>query len=167
MARIAIDTNVFIHLTNPKENPDSHIDQLLSHLAKDNPRLCVDSTKKISNEYLEKLGPRINSQDEKGIAIFLLRFWMDQGLREEIATDVQDRLMRRIERVIIERDEHTDRTFVYVSCKGDCPLISNDHGHIIGRRAELRKQTREYRGSATSFKTSLEYVQEYVRGAAR
>jgi hypothetical protein len=164
MARIAIDTNVFVHLTNPQENPDSHIDQILSHLAKDNPRLCVDSSNKIPNEYLEKLGPRIGSQDEQGIAIFLLRFWIAQVPREVIETDSQDHLMNRIYRVIPERDEHADRAFVYVSCKGDCPLISNDKTHIIGRRPALWKQTREYRGGATCFKTSLEYVQEFVRG---
>src|SRR5690349_6403414 len=87
MARIAIDTNVFVHLTNPQENPDSHIDQMLSHLAKDNPRLCIDSTNKISNEYLEKLGPRIGNSNETGIAIYLLRFWMNPDLRDIIETD--------------------------------------------------------------------------------
>jgi len=166
MARIAIDTNVFIHLTNPQENPDSHIDQLLSHLAKTQHRLCVDSTGKIENEYDEKLGPRIRNLSETGIAIFLLRFWMNPDLRDKIDTDPLDLLMRRIRQAIHEAEEHADRAFVYVSCKGDCRLVSNDHIHIIGRRSELRSKTRQLRGGSTCFQTSREAVQAIVVGGA-
>ncbi len=162
MVRIAIDTNVFVHLTNPKENPDSHIDQMLSHLAKNQPRLCVDSTKKIGNEYEEKLAPRIRDTNETGIAIFLLRYWMNPDLREVVDTDPLDHLMHRISQAIPEHDEHADRAFVYVSCKGNCPLVSNDRVHIIGRRSKLWKKTREYRGAVTCFQTSREYVQAIV-----
>lgn len=164
MARIAIDTNVFVHLTNPQENPDSHIEQMLSHLAKNQTRLCVDSTKKIGNEYEEKLGPRIRDANETGIAVFLLRFWMNPDRRDVIDTDPQDHLMQRIRKTIPEADEHADRAFVYVSCKGDCPLVSNDHVHIIGRRSELRKRTRDDRGVVTCFQTSREHVHTMVVG---
>jgi hypothetical protein len=157
--RVAIDTNIFIHLTNQQENPDSHIDQLLIHLAKSDPRLCVDSTRKIGNEYEEKLGPRIRAESEQGLAIYLIRYWMNPDLREEIEVDTQGLLMRRIKDVIPEADEHADRAFVFVSCHGDCALISNDKMHIVGRRSELKSKTRKLRGSNWQILLSREAVE--------
>jgi hypothetical protein len=152
-SRVAIDTNIFIHLTNDQENPDSHIDQLLMHLAKSNPRLCVDSTRKIGNEYEENLGTRIRNESEQTMAIYLIRHWMSPELRDVIEVDHEGPLMHRIRRVIVEPDEHVDRAFVYVSCEGDCRLITNDHQHILGRRSDLRKATKGYRGPGTDFTT--------------
>jgi hypothetical protein len=158
MARIAIDTNVFIHLTNPQNNPESHIDHLLMHLAKKQPRLCVDSTYKIGNEYEEKLGPRIKDSNDTSLAIYLLRFWMHPDLRDVIETDLNDLLMHRIRQAIPEVDENADRAFVYVSCKGDCFLVSNDDGHIYSRRGELKDKTRKLRGDNWRIVNSQEAI---------
>lgn len=165
-SRVAIDTNIFIHLTNSQENPDSHIDQLLMHLAKSDPRLCVDSTRKIGNEYEEKLGPRIRNESEQNIAIYLIRYWMNDDVRQVVEVDHQGPLMHRIRRVIVEPDEHVDRAFVYVSCQGDCPLITNDNQHILGRRGHLRKATKGYRGPNTDFISSRQAVDAIVQAAA-
>jgi len=158
MARIAIDTNVFIHLTNPHNNPGSHIDQLLMHLAKNQPRLCVDSTCKIGNEYEEKLGPRIRDLNDTGLAVYLLRFWMNPDIRDVIETHLTDLLMRRIRQVIPEVDEHADRAFVYVSCRGGCCLVSNDDGHIYSRRKDLKDKTRKLRGENWRIVNSQEAI---------
>jgi hypothetical protein len=158
MGRIAIDTNVFIHLTNPHNNPDSHIDQLLMHLTKTQPRLAVDSTKKIGNEYEEKLGARIRDQSDTGLAIQILRFWMNPDLRDTINVDSQDQLMGRLYQVIPEVDEHADRAFVYVSCQGNCCLISNDDGHIYSRKGEIKSKTRKLRGDDWQILSSKDAV---------
>jgi hypothetical protein len=162
--RVAIDTNIFVHLTNPHENPDSHIDQLLSHLSKSDPTLCVDSTNKITNEYQEKLGPRIRDQDEKGFAIYLIRFWINLVQRETVQLDPACLLMHRIKQVIHERDEHADRAFVYVSCEGNCPLITNDKTHIVDRRKELKSKTRKLRGEDSRILLSLEAIKFFIHG---
>ncbi|MEI7733096.1 MAG: hypothetical protein WCO56_26225 [Verrucomicrobiota bacterium] len=162
MSKIAIDTNVFLHLTNPQENPDSHIEQLLIHLAKLNYKLCIDSTKKISNEYEEKLVPMIRNANEIGFVSYLLKLWLNTDIRIEVELDADDQLMRKIREVIREIDEHADRAFVYVACRGDCYLITNDVIHIIGRRRDLRSETRRLRGQTTDFIKSSTAVQLLV-----
>ncbi len=161
--KITIDTNIFIHLTNPENNPDSHIDQLLIHLAKSDHRLCVNSTSKIANEYKEKLGPRL-ARDETGFAIHVLRYWIRPEAWETVETDATDLLMRRIRQAIPEPDEHADRAFVYVSCRENCCLVSNDEVHIVGRRGEIKSKTRGLRGGQDwAIHTSVEAVEKLVR----
>jgi hypothetical protein len=144
--RVAIDTNIFIHLFNQSENEDSHIDQLLSQLAKHKFKLCVDSTNKIVNEYYEYLYPRLRREDDTGIQLYILRFWMNEQIRDSIDTDPTDPLMRRIKGVIHEKDEHADRALVYISCRGNCCLVTNCNIHILSRRRELKRQTKQHRG---------------------
>jgi hypothetical protein len=100
--RVSIDTCVFLHLFNEANNPDSHIEQLLSHLYKKHYRLCVDSTNKIANEYLEYLVPIIKNSDDTKIQLPILRAWMNIDLREQIEVDQDDMLMHRIRQVIPE-----------------------------------------------------------------
>ena len=162
--RIAIDTNIFVHLTNPADNPDSHIDQLLNHLAKSDPILCVDSTNKISAEYDEKLGPRIQTQNERNLAIYIIRFWILFARRESIPLNATSQLMNRIRQVIPEPAEHVDRALVYVSCEGNCPLITNDKLHIVDRRSELKKRTRKLRGQDSRILLSVEAINFFIHG---
>jgi hypothetical protein len=157
-ANVAIDTCVFLHLFNDGNNPDSHIEQLLNHLFKKRYRLGVDSTQKIANEYTEYLEPIIRNSDETKLQVPILRFWMNVDLRETINVEAEDLLMHRIRQVIHEKDEHADRAFVYVSCKGDCCLITNDGEHILPRRKELRDKTRKLRGNQSQILNSREAV---------
>ena len=162
--RVVIDTNVFVHLTNAQENPDSHIDQLLNHLAKAEPTLCIDSTNKIASEYEEKLGPRIRNQSETGLAVYLIRFWMIAVRREIVELDGTSLLMRRIREIIYEPAEHADRALVYVSCEGNCPLITNDKAHIVDRRNNLKSKTRKLRGEHSRIFLSREAVEVLIHG---
>lgn len=162
MNAIAIDTNVFLQLLNDRNNPDSHIDQLLSHLARKKFSLLLDSTQKIQNEYEEKIVPIIRKVDETGIQLLLLKYWMELRPFTMIDLDPTDRLMTSIKKVIHEKDEHADRAFVYVVCIGNCCLVSNDDQHIISRRSELRSETRKLRGNDTVFKNTREAIQHLV-----
>jgi hypothetical protein len=160
--KVAIDTNIFIHLFNPGNNPDSHIDQLLIHLAKSGPQLCVDTTEKIANEYLEKLGPMVKQENEIGIQLYILRFWMETGIRCSIETDPTDLLMHRIRQAIPEADEHADRAFVYVSCKGNCCLVTNDGEHILPRRTIIKSKTKKLRGKDSVIYDSQEAIPYFI-----
>ena len=164
--KVAIDTNIFIHLFNPQNNEDSHIDQLLSHLAKLEYSLCVDSTNKIANEYQEKLIPMIERQDDRGIQLYILRFWMALA-RVSVEIDVTDLLMQRIRQVIQEHDEHVDRAFIYVSCKGNCCLVTNDNEHILSRRRVIKEKTRKLRGDASIILDSREAIPHFVNPGSR
>jgi hypothetical protein len=162
MPQIAIDTNIFLHLLNPQNDAGSHIEQLLIQLQKSNYRLLVDSTDKISNEYQEFLGPLIRSTDDTGIQIFLMRIWMRPELRDSVDLTSTDHLMNSIRNVIPERNEHADRAFVYVACRRNCKLVTNDDTHILPRRTEIRRKTRRDRGSSTDFISSREAWQQIV-----
>src|SRR5258708_16260922 len=82
--------------------------------------------------------------------------------RELVDTDSTDALMARIRGVIPEPKEHADRAFVYVACKGDCCLVTNDGEHILPRRGKLMNKTRAERGPNTRFLSSREAVEHFV-----
>lgn len=156
--RVAIDTNVFLHLLNPAHNGDSHIDQLLSHLAKHAFKLCVDSTDKIAKEYYEHLDSLLRRQDDTDLKLYILRFWMDGSIRDPIDVDARDQLMSRIREVIPGNRQQVDRAFVYVSYKGDCCLVTNCNAHILSRTTNLKKRTKKLRGKRSIILDSREAV---------
>ena len=154
MPYIAIDTNIFEHLLNPDMNLGSHIDKLLGHLIRAQYQLLVDSTRKIGNEYLQKIVPIIKNMDETRPQLPLLKFWMDTDIRHQVELNSTDILMQQIRGIIRERDEHADRAFVYVVCRKDSILVTNDHTHILGRRNDLLRRTRKERGKNTDIQCS-------------
>ena len=154
MSYIAIDTNIFAHLLNPAVNNDSHIDKLLGRLITLRFQLLVDSTRKIGNEYQQMIIPIIRNRDDMGLQLQLLRHWMSLDIRYQVELDPRDNLMQQIRSIIQEQDEHADRAFVYVACKQNCHLVTNDGIHILQRRSELRRNTRRRRGRNTDFISS-------------
>lgn len=156
MYEIAIDTCVFIHLLNPQNNEDAHIDKLLSHLINDNFMLLIDSTGKIAKDYQAQVIPMFKGVYEMGTQLYLLRQCMQTERRTTVGLDPTDRLMTAIKKVIHEVGEHADRAFVYVACRNDSSLITNDAVHIWNRRAAILKITRKYRGVSTTIVSSRE-----------
>jgi len=154
MSCIGIDTNVFEHLFNPDVNDDSHIDKLLGSLMRVQYQLLVDSTNKIGNEYQQEIIPIIRNNDEMRPQLPLLRYWMHPDIRLRVEIDRRDHLMQQIRSVIHERAEHADRAFVYVVCKKDSILVTNDRIHILDRRRELLRSTRRERGRNTDIQSS-------------
>jgi len=157
MLEIAIDACVFVHLLNIKEkNPDGHIDSLLNYLLKEGYMLLVDSTGKVAKDYQSQVIPMIKGGYEEGNQRIILTGWMRQERRKKVDLDPTDPLMTAIKRVILEVDEHADRAFVYVACKNDADLITNDEEHIWNRRTEIMKKTKRFRGKNTEIVTSRE-----------
>ena len=130
---VAIDTNVFQHLLNPQNNPDSHINRLLEHLTILGTSLLVDTQGVIASEYNQQLTRRIRNADDLRNEIQLLRYWVLEAPRLKVSVTEFDQLMRVIRSVIVEDDEDTDRTFVYVAFRQGTVLVTNDRRHIVRR----------------------------------
>lgn len=161
MPDIAIDACVFVHLLNIQEkNPDGHIDRLLSYLFKAEFMLLVDSSGKVAKDYQTQVIPMIKGGYEEGNQRILLRGWMLPDRRKKVDLDPTDRLMTAIKKVVYEVEEHADRAFVYVACKNDSDLITNDEEHIWDRRKKILKNTKRYRGANTKIITSREAYEE-------
>jgi hypothetical protein len=149
MSHVVIDTNIFIDLLNPESDKGAHINRLLVQLILNRYELLVDSIKKIAHEYEAMIIPIIRNGDETSAYLPILKYWMDiTNWREQILVPT-DNLMKILKRIIIERCENVDRAFVYVSCMGDCYLITNDGIHILDRHDEIMSCTIRYRGPNT------------------
>ena len=159
---VAIDTNVFIHLLNPQNNPDGHINRLLTHLSYEGAELLVDDGGRIAGEYNHLLGAAISGQDDRN-EIYILRYWILNAPRRSVEVSGNDVLMTAIRRVIVEPSEAVDRVFVYVALKVGKILISNDEMHIVigplresGQPARRARMLRRFATAGAEILTSWE-----------
>ena len=138
---IAIDTNVFGHLTNESKNKDKHINSLLENLIKQKTSLLVDKNGNILKEYQRHLNrPKFRESYEGKDEAYILYYWMYLVTRKKVSV-MNDNLWTAVLKVIPEEQEEVDRIFVYIAFVKGRILISNDDKHIIGRRDELRDVT--------------------------
>jgi hypothetical protein len=146
---VAIDSNVFVHLLNPRNNADKHIDKVLSVLAMDGIELLVDEHGFIATEYQEKVESLIKKVSDTGPEAYLLRYWMRAELRRKVAVERKGSLWKGVCGVIIENNETTDRCFVCIAFACGLPLVTNDEIHIlVGPAREVggsRGSTRRHR----------------------
>ena len=161
---VAIDTNVFIHLLNPQENAESHINGLLKNLQMAQVSLIVDESGRIGGEYRDRIEPIIRKSDDIRDEIFILRYWLLQCPRLTSELVLSDALMTAIKRVIEELDQAVDRILVYVALRQGKVLITNDRMNIVlgppsestERRQRLLRNTRRFRSGDADILTSLE-----------
>lgn len=128
---VALDSNVFIHLLNPKNNKDEHIDRLLGALAADQLSLLIDDQNYIASEYQRLVLPIVQNTSDTGIQVQLLRYWMVLANRETVNVVKTDPLWKAVLKVIHERPENADRCFVCVAFLKSKPLVTNDELHIL------------------------------------
>lgn len=147
---IAIDTNVFEHLFNPKINKCNHINKILQNLIKNDAKLLVDSKSQIPAEYLDRL-PRYLKSSERINEVTLLRYWLNQKVWKVVPLD-KPRLMTAIRNVMGIHGGNVDKTFVYVAFHQGENLISNDFGDLVEGHAgnqyslirnDLRRKTKQ------------------------
>lgn len=162
---VAIDTNVFVHLLNPQNNQDGHINSLLGYLAEQRIALLVDDGERIAGEYNQQLVEALLGQDDRD-EIYTLRYWVLNAPRQDVPVSGNDALMTAIRGVIVERSETVDRIFVYVALKEGKVLISNDERHIVTgppreggqtpRRDRILNNTRRLRPEGADIMSSWE-----------
>ena len=163
---VAIDTNVFVDLSNKHKNVDGHITRLLGYILQLKTPLLVDSGGRISGEYNVQLSQTLQNSDDERTELLLLRYWILMAPRIEIQVQRNDDLMRVISKIVIEQSETVDRTFVYVALSKGAILVSNDELHIVfgntkerslsPRRRRLLKDSKRYCPSGAEILTSLE-----------
>ena len=161
---VAIDTNVFVHLRNPEQNPDGHIHHLLGVLAEQGVKLLVDDRGVIQREHDRNVIPILEGGSVNGGEVYLLQYFMDVNFQRRVEVDPRDRLMAAINRVIFEPSKNADRTFVYVAFHEGKSLISNDRTDIVEgpagertpRRNRLLQETRRLRPHGADIFTSAE-----------
>ena len=147
---IAIDTNIFEHVLNPKENTNEHIDQLLKQLLVDEIKLLVDDEKRITNEYDERVTTRIKNKqtnynfDKK----ILLYHWLKPENYQCITVCLNDELMIGIKNILPKpskkkRERKTDKFFVYVALKQDRILVTNDEKDMIDEGTKQGKRCKK------------------------
>ncbi len=138
---IAIDTNVFLHLTNEKFNSDRHIHKLLQvpKEGENKIHLLVDTNGEIFSEYGRHLLKEefLQSRQRKNEAQ-IIKYWLRFAPRKPISVHKTDQLWSAIFSIIPEAKEEVDRIFVYVAFQTGRILISNDRKHIVSRRGQLK-----------------------------
>lgn len=141
-ASIAIDTNVFGHLTSKTLNNDKHINALLRYFINQKTSLLVDKDKKIETEYKHHLNnPELKKRYRKREEGYIMRYFMHPQRRKKVPVS-KDALWNAIHHVIPKEDEEEDRTFVYVAFVTGSIVISNDKKHIVNRRDDLKAATK-------------------------
>jgi hypothetical protein len=154
---VTVDTNVFVHLFNPQNNVDGHIDKLLGSLVDRRATLCVDATGRMKGEYITHVVPLIKKASEETLEVYWLRYFMEYNEWHSIPVDFGDQLMVSIRRVLMIA-ERSDHVFVYVAIGSNTVLVSNNPKHITNYRNELRKSARRYGSKSTDFVSSLQAV---------
>lgn len=137
---VAIDTNVFAHLTDEDINADGHIGDLLSALMADGICLLADNRGVIGGEYTRHLLTKefLESHPEFD-EVYLLEHWLaPDSTHWEIVEVDNPPLLQRIERTIAGGADEVDRMLVYVAFAKSRPLVSNDYGHISGKESKKR-----------------------------
>ena len=161
---VAIDTNVFVHLRNPRENPDRHIHHLLGILVEQSVELLVDNGSVIQQEHVRNVIPMLEGRSVDGAEAYLLQYFMDANIQRKVVVNRRDGLMAAINRVIFERSKNADRTFVYIAFIQGKSLITNDMADIVEgpagqrtlRRDRLFRETRGLRAKGADIYTSQE-----------
>lgn len=141
---IAIDTNVFGQINSVENNEDLHIHALLS-AESESVLLLVDDGGVINDEYRRHLRKSLDGEYEIAggpamLELCVLR-WMKPRKQKRVTVHA-DELMIAIKSVV-PPTEPIDQIFVYVAFVMNRILVSNDKGHIIGKRNELKSRVRE------------------------
>ena len=133
---IAVDTNVFKNLLNPKYNKNNHIRKIFECFIKDKISLLVDSTNKITTEYSKSLSTYIKKATHDDNRIVLYNFYNSRKIK--VPVDLSDDLMDCITQTV-PKDKGTDRFFVYVAFKkGKILITNNTQDMILGKHKKDR-----------------------------
>lgn len=159
---MVIDTNVLEHVFDPGRNGDGHLDSLLKKFAEQRRKLCTDrppqnKKSRILEEYGHRLQFHLKAMEERGQVAQWLRYLVEYAERVDTPVNLRDGLGSSItpqmNRVGAERSDHV---FVYVACKLNSVMVSNNARHVTDIRAGLRRSARRVGSDLTDFLSSLE-----------
>jgi len=154
--RAVIDTNVFMHMFNPRHNEKSHIESLLISMQKKKYKLSIDNHAKITGEYAKHLLPLIKKSDDVDVGRFIIKYWMDSANHDPVEFNLNDPVFSPIDKIIPVTVNRKDRYFIATAILQPCNLVSNDDDHIISNRTKLRNKTKRWHRGNMRIRTSLE-----------
>lgn len=164
---IVIDTNVFVHLFNPQNNPDNHIGKLLSALVKNDIFLIVDTTGRIEYEYNKYLKNRISKSIDNPFGDIyspILKYWFVENKKKRVEVNFEGDLMSAIKEVMDgdKEEGENDRVFVYVTIKKDSVLVTNDKKDMIDERSGDGKRREKILGMAKDMGPEYKHAKIWV-----
>lgn len=158
---VVIDTNIFLHLVDPRENSDGHINHLLLGLARTH-ELHVDKNGDISREYKQKLISVIQSLDETGYEKYILTFLILTKPMHVLELQPPENLRKAIALIINDKTKKIDRCLVETAALSNCDLITNDKVDILNNTSELKKVLKKQRFKKTNFIDSRTAYQQLM-----
>ncbi len=159
---MVIDTNVLEHAFDPTMNRDGHVERLLRKFSEQKRKLCIDRAaptqkSRIIAEYQHRLQYHLHALEERGQLSQWLRYLTVLAERVDITVNLADALgVQIVQQMKPVGAEVSDRIFVYVACKLDSVMVSNNHRHVTDLRSELIKAARKIRSKNTDFLSSAE-----------
>jgi len=159
---MVLDTNVLEHAFNPVVNGDGHVENLLKKFTQQRKKLCLDrpaagKKSRILEEYDHRLQFHKKKIAEQGQMTQWLRYILVLADREDTPVNLADGLGVRVaghmDRVQAER---SDQLFVYVACRLNSVMVSNNSRHVTDLRTELRRAARSVHNNETDFVSSIE-----------
>lgn len=137
---IAIDTNVFGHLTNEEINTCRHIHKLLRVPGKQDNKICllVDAGNSIFSEYRRHLNEEFLQLRQRKSEAQIIKYWLRFAPKQSVTVNKNEQLWDAIYKIVPEDQEEIDRIFIYVAFKKGRILLSNDFKHIVNRRDQLK-----------------------------
>lgn len=158
---IVIDTNIFLHLVDPRENQDGHISHLLLSIARTH-ELKIDKAGEIEREYKRKLINVITTLDETGYERYILTLLLINKPMCKIELEPSESLRKAIEHIINDKTKKIDRCLVETAALSDCDLITNDKVDILNNAPELKKALKRQKCKKTNFIDSRTAYQQFM-----
>lgn len=158
---IVVDTNIFLHLVDPRENQDGHISHLLLSIARTH-ELKIDKAGEIEREYKRKLIDVIASLEETGYERYILTLLLVNKPMSKIDLEPSDSLRKAIEQIINDKSKKIDRCLVETAALSDCDLITNDKVDILNNASELKKALKKQKCKKTNFIDSRTAYQQLM-----
>lgn len=147
---IVVDTNIFLHLVDSRENADGHIHHLLLSIARTH-ELYIDKAGEIEREYKLKLIDVIQSLDETGFERYILTLLIVNKPMKKIEIEPPDNLRKAIQVIINDITKKIDRCLVETAALSNCDLITNDKVDILNNASQLKKVLKKHKYKKTNF----------------
>jgi len=146
---VTLDTSVLEHYFNPDWNGDGHITALLGRIVSENRTLCFDDGQRIHDEMFHRLS-NYRQHGEFGNFSQLMRGLL--AAKEEVTVNHADGLMNCIDGCVRGSGaEQSDKVLIYVACKTDTLLVSNNASHITDHAGCLKECADHHAGTEPEF----------------
>jgi hypothetical protein len=157
---MVIDTNVIEHVFDSVVNGDGHVERFFQKFTRQKKALCLDrppdgQKSRILSEYQHRMQFHARQIDEHGQMTQWLRYIFVLADRIDTPVNLADALGRNVAQHMNRvQAERSDQIFVYVACRLDSVMVSNNTRHVTNLRPQLRRAARSVHSNNTDFVSS-------------